>query len=237
MLNTFAVIKGGQKKSLRMRIPASVGFYHGFLQDASACIAKSNEAMQDSEKVRSLHNKQMAKSYAECALECAKAALMFNPSSSLAYKIKSNSLLNLGKLRQSLAPLGMAMALATRPEEKAHLFVLRGKTFYHLHDYPRAIAEYEKALSTKNDFNTGIIKVLVGGCYVCMGELDKGVSMMRKGYSAEPISCASKADKISWELASSTVGDFMLAISGLLSGMRTKDARSLEEAWRAWRNL
>ena len=226
--------KGGLVKKLKMSIPADVFFHHGFLLHAEKSLWDSKTAFEKSQssyKPPSKAEKNKAKESAKLSLEAARKAAMFNRSSLRAYAIMANSLLTLGRHREALAPLGMAIALCTSKEHKARLLFVRGSTYKFLGKYPLAIADFEKLLLMPGcKLDKSVVMVHLGGCYARFGNLEKGTSLLKEAFSMK------LADRFS-ESASNVVYDFMFVVASVAKAKGDGEANELVGLWAKWRKL
>ena len=240
IMAAFTVKRGSNVRGLRLALPANAALHRRFLCLAEENNKKSNTAFKESSDENSFGTKgkmkekaDAAKEFAAHSLNSAKTALLFNPSSIRAYILKGQSLFALGKPEKAIAPFSMAILLSTRPESKARLLFVRGNIHHQLGDYQKAIADYRKLLSLQNGLDASCVKVLLGGCYVRSGKLERGVAIMREAYSVR----MPERNKVDWELASSTVSELMYVVAVLSKKGRHADVQSLLDQWANWRNL
>jgi|GEM_PF-3887936 len=226
--------KNGQTKTLRMKAPASIAFHHAFLSSADSLLAKSNASSKESQYgygAKSKAAEAESKKLAKLSLEAARQAIIFNPSSVRAYAIMATSLVTLGRYKEALAPLGMAIALSTSEEQKARMLFARGSTHQGIGNHSLAIADYEKMLSMPEcTLDRSIVLVHLGGSYAHLGDLDKGVSLLKKAFSM------TLADGFSAE-ASNAIHGFMLVVSALGEANRIDEIKPLTDLWASWRRL
>jgi tetratricopeptide (TPR) repeat protein len=228
------VKSGGQKKTLRMKVPPSFGFFHAFQSRADANRGKAEIIIKSAENPFDSRGKAMAEKKARelyaLALEDARIARIFNPASVRNNIIIAEALHVLDRPSESLPHFGMAILLASDGKQKADLYYARGRCHMLIKNYPEAANDIGKSISMGGRIEKSIKLVYLASAHAFAGRLDEAVSTLRKAFSM-------KLSNPKSELASGAINPLMSVLGHLRQAGRQQEMDQLIGLWAAWRQL